>query len=525
MMRFGSVCSGIEAASVAWPFWQAAWFSEIEPFPCAVLKHHYPEVPNHGDMTTLPDRILSGEVEAPDVFCGGTPCQAFSVAGNRKSLDDARGNLSLTFCEIADAIDAIRYADGKRPAVIFWENVPGCRNTKDNFFGCFLAKLCGATEALEIENGKWPTNGLIVGERRRVAWATLDARWFGLAQRRKRVFVVAYDNALVEHFGMPCPSEILSLGTCLPRNPTESGKTRQGITADAESGPVCAEISPTVTNGPPFSRTGNERVDCDALVVSQHGNIAGTLTARHDSSPCADRGMNVIATIAPHALKVRGGCEGGGKGYLGMDEQVFTITTGHDQQVAVATNQPNEGNQYASSQETDTIETLRELREAVGEKEFAEWGLGILDSLQSPEILRAWLHGASIRQSPCEKGSRVDDRTLSRKENMPAGALSVLWESGPDGCSSHGRKLAQQLAREFGKALPVMPHQGAQKYAVRRLTPIEAERLQGFPDNYTNIPWRNKPEAPDGPRYKALGNSWAVPCVTWIGIRINEAVK
>jgi DNA (cytosine-5)-methyltransferase 1 len=109
-IRFGSVCSGIEAASVAWhPLgWQAAWLSEIEPFPCAVLAHHYPDVPNLGDMTKLPERIVSGEIEAPDVFCGGTPCQAFSVAGLRKSLDDARGNLSLVFCEIANAIDTTR---------------------------------------------------------------------------------------------------------------------------------------------------------------------------------------------------------------------------------------------------------------------------------------------------------------------------------------------------------------------------------------------------------------------------------
>ena len=104
-MRFGSVCSGIEAASVAWnPLgWEAAWFSEIEPFPCALLAHHYPNVPNLGDMTTIAPRILSGEVEAPDILCGGTPCQAFSVAGLRKSLDDARGNLSLVFCELANA--------------------------------------------------------------------------------------------------------------------------------------------------------------------------------------------------------------------------------------------------------------------------------------------------------------------------------------------------------------------------------------------------------------------------------------
>ena len=115
-MRFLSICSGIEAASVAWePLgWKASGFSEIEPFPCAVLKHHYPDVPNHGDMTLLSAKIAAGEIEAPDLLCGGTPCQAFSVAGLRQSLDDARGNLSLTFCEIANAIDNVRKTPADR---------------------------------------------------------------------------------------------------------------------------------------------------------------------------------------------------------------------------------------------------------------------------------------------------------------------------------------------------------------------------------------------------------------------------
>ncbi|MFZ9894804.1 MAG: DNA cytosine methyltransferase, partial [Burkholderiaceae bacterium] len=192
-LTIGSVCSGIEAASVAWhPLgWRSAWFSEIEPFPCSLLAHRFPDVPNHGDMTTLPELIRSGKVEAPDVFCGGTPCQAFSVAGQRKSLADARGNLSLTFCEIANAIDDIRHDRGENPCIVFWENVPGVLNTKDNAFGCFLAELAGEDEPLQPAGKKWTDAGCVSGPKRTIAWRVLDAQYFGLAQRRRRVFVVA----------------------------------------------------------------------------------------------------------------------------------------------------------------------------------------------------------------------------------------------------------------------------------------------------------------------------------------------
>jgi DNA (cytosine-5)-methyltransferase 1 len=231
-VRFGSVCSGIEAASVAWPFWDAAWFSEIEPFPCAVLAHHYPEVPNHGDMTTLPDRILSGEVEAPDVFCGGTPCQAFSVAGNRKSLDDARGSLSLTFCEIANAIDHVRVGNGNQPAIVFWENVPGVLNTADNAFGCFLGELSGNDSQLQPPGGRWTDAGMVHGPKRRVAWRVLDAQYFGLAQRRRRVFVVASAR---EGFN---PAEVLLEFDGVRRDFAPSREAREGIAADAEGGVI-----------------------------------------------------------------------------------------------------------------------------------------------------------------------------------------------------------------------------------------------------------------------------------------------
>lgn len=193
MIRFGSVCSGVEAASLAFtPLgWSAAWFSEIEPFPCALLAQRYPDVTNLGDMTKLPERIRAGEVELPDVFCGGTPCQAFSLAGLRRSLDDARGNLSLVFCEIANELDSARSVQGLPPVVVFWENVPGVLNTKDNAFGCFLAGLSGAGAPLSSGAGRWPNAGLVAGEKRRVAWRVLDAQYFGVPQRRRRVYVVA----------------------------------------------------------------------------------------------------------------------------------------------------------------------------------------------------------------------------------------------------------------------------------------------------------------------------------------------
>ena len=231
-MRFGSVCSGIEAASVAFsPLgWKAAWFSEIEQFPCEVLKHHYPDVPNHGDMTTLPARILSGEVEAPDMLCGGTPCQAFSVAGQRKSLDDDRGNLSLVFCEVADAIDHIRLIRGDRASIVFWENVPGVLNTKDNAFGCFLAELVGADFPLSsgADGNKWPTSGYVAGPKRQAAWRVLDAQYFGVPQRRRRVFVVASAR---EDFD---PSKVLFESPCVSGDFESSNKARQGSTSSSE---------------------------------------------------------------------------------------------------------------------------------------------------------------------------------------------------------------------------------------------------------------------------------------------------
>lgn len=197
MIDYGSVCSGIEAASVAFRTlgWRSAWFSEIEPFPCAVLAHHYPDTPNHGDMTTLPARVLSGAVRAPALLIGGTPCQDFSVAGMRLGLAGDRGALTIKFVETADAIDHVRAARGEPGSIVVWENVRGVLSDRANAFGCFLGALAGEDCELQPSGKKWPDAGCVYGPKRTIAWRVLDAQYFGLAQQRRRVFVVASARA------------------------------------------------------------------------------------------------------------------------------------------------------------------------------------------------------------------------------------------------------------------------------------------------------------------------------------------
>lgn len=190
-LTFGSICSGIEASQLAFePFgFEQLWSSEIAEFPSKVLDYHYPSIPNLGDMVNLPDLILEGKVEAPDLLCGGTPCQAFSLAGWKNGLEDKRGQLTITFIEIANAIDKIRLNNNKSNSIILWENVEGVLNDKTNPFGNFIAGLAGFDD--EIKATKWSKSGYLEGPNRNVAWRVIDAKYFGLAQQRKRLYVLA----------------------------------------------------------------------------------------------------------------------------------------------------------------------------------------------------------------------------------------------------------------------------------------------------------------------------------------------
>lgn len=190
----GSICSGIEAASVAWnPLGvDFKWFSEIAPFPSKVLKEKFPDVPNLGDMNTIPEALEKGEICAPDLICGGTPCQAFSLAGRKHGLKDDRGNLTLKFVDIIDANDDVRLSEGKRRSIVFWENVEGVLKDKTNAFGCLISLLAGLDDVLNVK--KWPNAGLLRGPKRNIAWRVLDAKYFGLPQQRRRLYVVAGDT-------------------------------------------------------------------------------------------------------------------------------------------------------------------------------------------------------------------------------------------------------------------------------------------------------------------------------------------
>lgn len=190
----GSVCSGIEAASVAWKElnFKFSWFSEISDFPSKVLKEKYPEVTNIGDMNNIPELLRKKLIDTPDLICGGTPCQAFSLAGLQNGLKDDRGNLTLKFVDIINENDEIRQKQGLDRTIVFWENVEGVLKDKTNAFGCFISSLAGFEEILEEK--KWSNSGVVKGPKRNVAWRLIDAKYFGLPQQRKRLYVIASDK-------------------------------------------------------------------------------------------------------------------------------------------------------------------------------------------------------------------------------------------------------------------------------------------------------------------------------------------
>lgn len=373
MTIFRSWCSGIEAASVAWePLgWECLSVAEIDKFPAAVLAHHYPTVPNLGDMTNV-EAVNAAIGDIPgDVWIAGTPCQSFLVAGQRAGLDDPRGNLALVYAGLLRR---------HQPRWFVWENVPGVLSSGGGAdFKAILGAFGDAGYGL--------------------AWRVLDAQWFGVAQRRRRVFVVGYFGdwrpAAAVLFERPGVS-----GCAAP-----SRKKGEGAAAD-----VAGSLG---ASGRGVARKGESRGQDPLVVASALPASAG----HHGHSiPRGDGADNLIVSNAEGAT----------------------------------------GNPFLTSS-----------------------NIGKQVNNQTPLVAQVqWSSGGG------------------QTENDTAQALRA------------GAEHNYQFVRTG--------------YTVRRLTPRECERLQGFPDDWTRIPWRGKPaeDCPDGPRYKAIGNSMAVPVIRWIGRRI-----
>lgn len=463
-MRYGSVCSGIEAASKAWePLgWKPAWFSEIEPFPSAVLAHHWPEVTNLGDMTQISDAVRTGNVEAPDVLVGGTPCQAFSIAGLREGLSDDRGQLTLSYVELANAIDAKRRERGEPESIIVWENVPGVLSSKDNAFGCFLAGLAGESSELQPAGGKWTHAGCVSGPERVIAWRVLDAQFFGVAQRRRRVFVVAsarkgFDPAAVLFELDSVRRDSAPRRESQPEIARNAGeRTKVGSHWDNPANP-----HPTLNQSNNIGGIGASNQELfsqrgSGLVSDSYSDVSRTLLAKENDSTAEDLETYVVhGTQDPDINR----------------ELAHTLGRNNGQENACIAFSYKDNGADATSDLSPTI------RAGNHDKSHANSG-------QPPAIAIA---GNTIGRAP---------------------------ENGGNGTG---------YCKEVGYTLTKSDQHGvAYGMQVRRLTPIECERLQGFPDNHTMISWRGKDaaECPDGPRYKAIGNSMAVPVMRWIGERI-----
>ena len=483
---YGSVCSGIEATSVAWESigMTPAWFSEIEPFPSAVLAAHWPQVDNLGDMTKIAAAVRAGDVPAPDLLVGGTPCQAFSVAGLRGGLSDERGQLTLSYVELADSIDEKREQNGEQPAIIVWENVPGVLSSKDNSFGCFLAGLAGESEELKPAGGKWTNVGYVSGPKRTVAWRILDAQYFGVAQRRRRVFVVASARTDI------CPAEILF----------EYDSLRGDITPGGEAGQTVAALT---KNGVGATGADDNQAQAGHLIAFGGGNTSGEIKV---ATTCTAHGARLdfdTDTFAVH----------GTQDPDVNHELAHTLGRNHGQEnTCISFAENSQGEIRLQGGDGQIVGPLSTGGGKPGQGYPAiafsckDYGGDATENL-SP-TLRAGNSSNSNQNSGQPPAICIQGAVVGRNEN-----------AGPQGKGYQEDLAYTQNARTEADAVQC----GMQ---VRRLTPVECERLQGFPDNHTQISWRGKDAAdcPDGPRYRAIGNSMAVPVMRWIGERILAAL-
>ncbi|WP_211441453.1 DNA cytosine methyltransferase [Collimonas humicola] len=555
-LQYGSVCSGIEAATVAWHQlgWQPAWFAEIENFPCNILAYHYPKISNLGDMTKIEAMVRAGDVVPPDVLVGGTPCQAYSVAGLRNGLNDARGQLTISYVNLADAIDTTRSLRGEQPAILVWENVPGVLSDKTNAFGCFLGGLAG--EACELEPPRdhkrrrksWPNAGCVYGPKRTIAWRVIDAQYTGVAQRRRRVFVVASAR---DDFD---PTEVLFEFEGMRRDTPPSREKGQGITGTISSRSSggggfgtdfeCAEGLQPVAFG------GNNTSGC--IDVATARNACGSASGRMDFETETFLIQHVSGTLLSNGKAAGSATQ--------QDAECGMLVPAYSAAAPIAFSSKDNGRDTC----VDLSPTLRSGNHDKSHANGGQQPAIAFDCRQDP-ISNDHVFGALGGSSPqaqavCVTGDLThtlkaegfdasEDGTGRGQPIVAAFAENSRSEIRIEGGDGSRTGALSTGGGKPGQGIPM----AMIGMAVRRLTPRECERLQGFPDDYTLIPtargssvkphemeeWivylraeyphitrmEAKQMAPDGPRYKALGNSMAVTCMLWLGRRIHNALN
>ena len=527
-MKYLSVCSGIEAATVAWHHlgWKPVGFAEIEKFPQQVLAHHYPDVPNFQDLTQHDKWPL--ERGAVDLLVGGTPCQAFSIAGLRRGMDDERGQLTLEF---------VRLAARLRPRWIVWENVPGVLSSGGGRdFGSFLGALA------QLGYG--------------FAYRVLDAQHFGVPQRRRRVFVVACLG------DWRAAAEVLSLREGL-RGYLETGnKKRKGPAADVGASVEASGLHRTVgtlcADTHPGAYSGQDAYTGRLIPVShwEGGDIHPTLNQAHNiGSPgysnqelFSQKGAGLVPT--PFRKSKRACSTTDNETWVPADASNTlnnfdlgdTRTTHAVVQPVGFSMREDATNGTFDVKQVDTSLCLQALRPAVTSHHAQNIVVQPIAWTQNQrEEVRLLGDKVGAIALP---GTHQTNYIAEPVHQMPGSVAPTIGASGPPYSRTGNERVEAEalavtfqpgnLRREAGadpsftttttlkaSAGDQTPHV-ATPMAVRRLTPVECERLQGFPDNWSRIPWKGKPETecPDGPRYKACGNSMAVPVMRWIGERI-----
>lgn len=507
--RYVSIFSGVEAATLAWePLgWEPVAFSEIEPFPCAVLAERWPDVPNLGDITKIDwKEEIDGAI---DLVVGGSPCQSFSVAGKREGLKGASG---LMF-------EYIRCVQELRPRWFLWENVPGALTSEDGgAFGQLLSEMDELGYCL--------------------AWRVLDAQFFRVAQRRRRLF-------LVGHLGADSPAEVLFEPDCLSGNPQSSREKRKELARRAGRSAACAGFK--YSAAPRANTLGYAEEQANTLTADWHAPavfpLQGNMIGRSDSAGPAGKGYGqpLDPAFTLNCVDRQGiVCMTGTQAHCHISDEITGCLTAHmgkDDAPVVVNGSISEN---AVRPPFGFAQNVRNEVRIVGDGTLS----GAIAANPGMKQTTFVCTGGTY---PINEQVATRDKKLGRGTGLGIGAdgdpaftplanhphlVASGSESGPIAmgdlnahtaicrnvcptlkCGGDGAMVASEIGYK-----PV----GVNPMLVRRLTPLECERLQGFPDGHTLIAWKGKPAevCPDGPRYKAIGNSMAVPVMRWIGERI-----